>query len=488
VSPVGIAILEATLDYENVNPAYCMLLGRTANELLTGNDDALLQAIHSELERGDDREGYARIRRPDESDVDIHWQVSTEADIGFTTIMASDVTKDRTNERERERLLSSERAARTEAERSNRLKEEFLATLSHELRNPLNSILGWAAVLTNTPDLPEDISKGLEAIERNARLQATMITDLLDYAGITFGKSRVVSEMIDPYPILMAALDSLFDAANAQRVQIKTSFGNDSAAIEADPARLQQIVVNLLSNAIKFSNKDSVVELDARRAGDKFKVSVTDHGKGIRADFLPRIFERFSQQDATAARSHGGLGLGLAIVKHLVEIQGGTIEAVSDGEGRGARFAFELPVSARETTRIGPGVEQIDSSNLTGVVALVVDDDPDARELTTRVLTDAGAVVIEAVSAGEALERVVESRVDVLISDIGMAEQDGYALLNRLRELGYTSDRLPAIALTAFARMQDREDALAAGYQEHLVKPLEPTNLVRRVALLCRGA
>jgi hypothetical protein len=258
--------------------------------------------------------------------------------------------------------------------------------------------------------------------------------------------------------------------------------------VEADPGRLQQIVWNLLSNAIKFSRKGGEVRVDARTIGEEFQISVRDRGAGITSEFLPRIFERFSQEDASSTRSHGGLGLGLAIVKQLVTLQGGSITASSEGPGHGATFVVTLPISTNVELPTLSDSQILRSSDLSDVIALVVEDDVDTRDLTKRILTDAGAQVVEAASADAALSCIPTSRANILISDIGMAGTDGYQLLRRLRASGYGPDRLPALALTAFARMQDRNDSLAAGFQDHLVKPVDAQILIARVGKLRRRA
>jgi hypothetical protein len=431
-------------------------------------------------------EGQLPLQRKDGSVVEVEWKIAKESISGARILVATDITQRLQAESERGKLLASERAARSEAERSNRLKEEFLATLSHELRNPLNAILGWSTVLGRSADLPATVMQGIHAIERNSKLQAQMIADLLDYAGISFGKMRLVAATVDPYPVVKAALDVVQSTAVAQGIHMQASFGPEPIRVEADPARLQQIVWNLLSNAIKFSAKGSAVVVSASCVDNSFRLVVQDNGKGIRPSFLPRIFDRFSQQDATSTRSHGGLGLGLAIVKHLVELHGGSIEAFSAGEEHGAAFTINLPLSDKELSATPTETQLLRSHNLTGVTALVVEDDADARELTKRILSDAGATVIEVASAEAALKCVSTTGANILISDIGMADQDGYQLVRNLRALGYGADRLPAVALTAFARMQDRNEAIAAGFQDHLVKPLDPQTLISRVAMLRR--
>jgi CheY-like chemotaxis protein len=342
-------------------------------------------------------------------------------------------------------------------------------------------------LLSRKPDLPEAVAAGLRSIERNARFQAQMIADLLDYAGITFGKMRLIVSSIDPYPVILAALDAVSGSAQAASVEVNASLGEEPIIIDADATRLQQILWNLLSNAIKFCPRGGHVHLDAHRSGDFLEMVVTDNGRGIEPEFLPRIFERFSQQDATTTRSHGGLGLGLAIVKQLTELHGGSVHASSAGMGHGAKFAVTIPLSRKEAIPGRSDDHGDDSFDFSAVIALVVEDDDDARELTKRILADAGATVIEAASADEAVARVASSKANILISDIGMAQQDGYQLVRKLRSAGYGPDVLPAIALTAFARSEDRAEALAAGFQGHLVKPLDPQTLISQVAFLRRS-
>jgi CheY-like chemotaxis protein/anti-sigma regulatory factor (Ser/Thr protein kinase) len=306
----------------------------------------------------------------------------------------------------------------------------------------------------------------------------------LDYAGISFGKIRLVAEHIDPYPAIRAALDVVSGTAQTAGVTIRSVFTDEKLLIEADESRLQQIVWNLLSNAVKFSTRGDEVVLEAGRSGECMNLVVTDHGRGIEPEYLPRIFERFSQQDSTTTRSHGGLGLGLAIVKQLAELHGGSIHAFSAGKGTGAKFTVKIPLS-RDEARPRSSDSQIQRTlDFSQVVALIVEDDADARELTKRILLDVGATVVEAASADEALSFVDSAKPNILISDIGMARQDGYQLVRRLRAAGHGADTLPAIALTAFARNEDRSEALAAGFQDHLIKPLEPQTLLTRIAFL----
>ena len=492
LAPVAIAILDSKFNYESVNPAYSALTGYPADELVGksgesfvgGDSQALDAASMAHLQSGQRWTRQVQFTKSDGTVATFEWQMAKESISGVRILVATDITQNLRAEDARESLLASERAARAEAERSNRLKEEFLATLSHELRNPLNAILGWATVLARKPELPEAVKHGLQAIERNSRFQAQMISDLLDYAGITFGKIRLVAEHIDPYPAIRAALDVVSGSAQTAGVAIRAVFADEKLLIEADESRLQQIVWNLLSNAVKFSTKGSEVLLEVGRSGECLNFVVTDHGRGIEPEYLPRIFERFSQQDSTTTRSHGGLGLGLAIVKQLAELHGGSIHAFSAGKGTGAKFTVKIPLSCDDAAPRSSDSQIQRTLDFSQVVALIVEDDADARELTKRILLDVGATVIEAASAEEALSLVDNAKPNVLISDIGMARQDGYQLVRKLRAAGHGADTLPAIALTAFARNEDRSEALVAGFQDHLVKPLEPQTLLTRIAFL----
>jgi PAS domain S-box-containing protein len=488
VAPVAIAMMDRGLRYENVNPAFCALTGYGAETLIGAKAETVFrQAMHI-FEVMPGKEGAhseeADLVRKDGSSVRVELRIASEGVEGARIVVITDISSRAIAERERENLLASERAARADAERSNRLKEEFLATLSHELRNPLNAILGWAHILGRTEDLSPQVTRAVEAIERNSRLQAQMIADLLDYAGITFGKMRLTASTIDPLPIIREALEVVSASAQARRITINTSFQSERLAIEADPARVHQIVLNLLTNAIKFSEEGGTVEVATFRAGQEFCLTVRDFGKGIKESFVPRIFERFSQEDSSSTKNHGGLGLGLAIVKQLVGLHEGSIEVVSKGEGHGATFTVQLPLSDK-LAQLGSGESQtLRSLDLSGVIVLIVEDDKDAREFTRRVLTDAGAQVREAPDANAAFTEFPKSGANFLISDIGMAGKDGYELIRGLRAAGFGPDVLPAIALTAFARPQDRADALAAGFQDHMIKPVNAPALISRISAL----
>lgn len=393
---------------------------------------------------------------------------------------------------ERRALLESERAARSAAEKMSEVKDDFLATLSHELRTPLNAILGWARLLQGGEKTAADYAKGLETIERNARVQAQLIEDLLDMSRITSGKLRLDVQPLQPMALIETAIESVLPAADAKGIRIERCLDPGAGPISGDPGRLQQVVWNLLSNAIKFTGKGGKVQIVLERVNSHIEFSVADTGSGIRPEFIPHLFERFRQSDATTTRMHGGLGLGLSIVKSLVELHGGTVCATSPGEGLGTTVTVHLPLAvvhraATRGDRLHPktaqaGTHQV-GAELTGLRVLVVDDQADARELIKRVLEDCEAIVMTASSAAEALQMVEQDRPDVLVSDIGMPETDGFQLLRQVRLLG--PDRggmVPAIALTAFARSEDRTRTLRAGFRVHVAKPVDPSELVATVA------
>jgi PAS domain S-box-containing protein len=396
---------------------------------------------------------------------------------------------------ERQRLLDSERAAREEAEHASRMKDEFLATLSHELRTPLNAILGWAQILRTVRADPEELAEGLETIERNARAQTRIIDDLLDMSRIISGKVRLDVQPLDLSSVVVAALDTVRPAADAKGIRVIPVLDGHAGGVSGDAGRLQQVFWNLLFNAIKFTPRGGRVQVVLQRAGPHVEVSITDTGEGISPEFLPHVFDRFRQSDASTTRRHGGLGLGLALVKQLVELHGGRVRATSPGPGKGATFVVELPVAAvnppRPAPESGPPTHAGGApapagpcASLRGVRVLVVEDEPDARALLRRVLRDCDADVTTAASAAEALELLRESRPHVLVSDIGMPGEDGYELIRKLREMGNGFAELPAVALTAYARSEDRERALRAGFQVHVPKPVEPAELVTTVANL----
>jgi CheY-like chemotaxis protein/nitrogen-specific signal transduction histidine kinase len=413
--------------------------------------------------------------------------------------VARDVTGQPNLLYERDQLMQAEWAARAEAERASRTKDEFLATLGHELRTPLNAILGWTTLLERE-QLSADAAEGVEVIARNARVQKQLIEDLLDMSRIISGKIRLDVQRVDVAAVIEAALATVRPAADAKGVRLHVTLDPLAGPVKGDPGRLQQVVWNLLSNAIKFTPKGGRVQVFLERVNSHIEVTVADNGNGIRPEFLPHVFDRFRQADSSTSRRHGGLGLGLSIVKQLVELHGGMVRAKSPGEGLGATFVVDLPLMPLhelpgdgEKPRAhpaaqGPLAEVLrDAQDLTAVTVLVVDDEPDARELVRRLLEDCGATVHTAGSADEAVAALRSRAVSVMVSDIGMPAVDGYELIRRVRALP-EKDRaaVPAAAVTAFARPEDRMRAMLAGYDLHLAKPIEPVELVVAVAALAR--
>jgi CheY-like chemotaxis protein len=341
-------------------------------------------------------------------------------------------------------------------------------------------MLGWASVLKRKNVTPAMVAQGIDAIERNSRVQSHLIEDLLDFAGIRFGKMRVEVDAIPPSRAVQAAVEVVSAPAKKKGVEIVPKIHDVDSFVMADDSRLQQVVWNLLTNAIKFTPSGGRIEINARRDGDEYEIAVTDSGSGISPEFLPQIFERFSQQESGTGKSFAGLGIGLTIVKHLVDIHHGTIEVESEGIGKGATFRVRLPLTDKR-----PSETPTDqTTRLRKVRILVVEDDPDARALIARILSDSGAQVSDVGSAEAAMAQIRASAPDLLVSDIGMPQLDGYQLLRNVRTAGYDAKRLPAIALTAFSRVQDRADALAAGFQMHLAKPVKAEALVSAVANL----
>ncbi|MDR3622900.1 MAG: PAS domain S-box protein [Paludisphaera borealis] len=394
---------------------------------------------------------------------------------------------------DRKRSEVAERAARSEAETANRVKDDFLATLSHELRTPLNAILGWAKILRSGRAGEEDVRNGLDAIVRNAVSQVQIIEDLLDVSRIVSGNLKLEVRSVVIQEVVEAAIASVSPIAAAKGVSIRKLLDSLAGRVSGDPARLQQIVWNLLSNAVKFTPGGGKVQVLLERVNSHLEISVVDTGVGISPEFLPYVFDRFLQADSSTTRRHGGLGLGLAIVKHLVELHGGAVRAKSQGEGQGATFIVTLPITvvhpeqpSHSETRPrswDQAQELCKDHMLEGVKVLVLDDEPDARNLIRRVLSDCKAEVALASSAQEALQLVEEFGPDVIVSDVGMPDEDGYDFIRQVRAKRSPRE-LPAAALTAFARADDRRLALFAGFQTHVAKPVDPEELVAVVASL----
>ncbi len=400
---------------------------------------------------------------------------------------------------ERSRLLASEKLARNDAERANRLKDEFLATISHELRNPLNAILGWAHMMRVGKLTPANTERAIETIYRNAKSQSQLVADLLDVSRIISGKLRLDVRTVDLISIVTAAIDSIRPAADAKSIRLQTMLDPAVGPISGDADRLQQIVWNLLTNAVKFTPKGGRIQVKVQRVNSHVEIIVADSGIGISKDFLPHVFDRFRQADASITRTHGGLGLGLSIVHQLVDLHGGTVKVNSEGEGQGATFTITLPfvgvvTNPQEPETVHPthsdeviSLEGLPS--LQGLKVLVVDDEQDTRELIEEVLKDCGSEVITSHSVAEALAALEKHKPDILISDLGMPDEDGYSLIAKIRALpAEQGGQIPAAALTAYARAEDRLRVLRSGFQFHLPKPVDSAELVTVVASLAGRA
>lgn len=412
---------------------------------------------------------------------------------GFVALIR-DITEQKQAEQEREQLLKREQAARTEAETANRIKDEFLATLSHELRTPLNAMLGWTQLLRSRKFDEATTARALETIDRNSRSLAQLIEDVLDVSRIIRGKLRLNMRQVELVPVVEAAIDTVRPAADAKHICIESEFDPAVGVVIGDANRLQQIVWNLLSNAVKFTPKEGIVQVKIQRIKSRVQIQVSDTGAGIAPEFLPYVFERFCQADSSTTRSHGGLGLGLAIVRHLAEMHGGTVFATSPGLEKGATFIVNLPMKAvineDDTPKSQPFLTNSESVNyqlsiLENVRVLVVDDEADTRNLLTTILGQYGAQVTAVASTQEAMTALSQFHPDILISDIGMPGEDGYTLIRKVRSLPINEGgKIPAVALTAYARSEDRTQALLAGFQLHIPKPVNAGELAAVVANL----
>ena len=400
---------------------------------------------------------------------------------------------------ERSRLLVSEKLARSEAERANRLKDDFLATISHELRNPLNAILGWAHMMRVGKLTAANAERAVETIYRNAKSQAQLVADLLDVSRIISGKLRLDVRPVDLINIVNAALDSIRPAVDAKGIRLQTMIDPAAGPISGDADRLQQIVWNLLTNAVKFTPKGGRIQVKVQRVDSHVEIVVSDSGVGISKEFLPYVFDRFRQADASITRVHGGLGLGLSIVHQLVDLHGGSVSVQSEGEGKGATFTITLPfVGVISNSQEAESEHPLQSDeiisldglpSLRGLKVLVVDDEADTRELIEQVLKECGSEVITSCSVAEALVALEQHKPDILISDLGMPEEDGYSLISKIRALpSERGGQIPAAALTAYARAEDRMRVLRSGFQFHLPKPVDSAELVTVVASLAGRA
>jgi PAS domain S-box-containing protein len=473
-------------------------VGRTTLELgLWARPSDRVEEIAMISERGQVRDIEYRFRMKDGTER-VGLLSAERIEIGGETCaltVIQDITEQKLAEAERNQMLEREQTLRAKAEEASRLKDEFLATVSHELRTPLTSILGWAHLLRTGPFTAGEAANALEIIERNARAQSQLIDDLLDVSRIITGKLRVDLRHVDPISFVEAAIEAVRPAAEAKGIRVQKIMDTGVSSVSGDPGRLQQVIWNLLSNAIKFTARGGNVQVRLERVNSHIEIAVSDTGAGITPEFLPHVFDRFRQADQRTTRKYGGMGLGLSIVRHLVELHGGTVRAESTGEGQGAVFTVLLPVApvyqaaiqggrvhpaARDTL---PSFECVD--RLDRVRVLVVDDEPDTRELLKVGLGQCGAEVTAAGSAAEALEAITAEVPDLLISDIGMPDEDGYELIRKVRTLpAERGGRVPAIALTAYARTEDRLQALRAGYHMHVPKPVELAELVAVAASL----
>jgi PAS domain S-box-containing protein len=462
--------------------------------------------ILERIRRGEKVEHYETVRRrKDGSEVDISLTVSPVRDKSGKVIGASKIARDiserKRAEIEREELLRRETEARAEAEKANCLKDEFLATVSHELRSPLNAILGWARMLREKQLDEEKAARAFEVIYRNAHAQNRLIGDLLDVSRIITGKLRLDVSLVELIPIIDAAMDVVRPAADAKNIRLSSTIDPAAGWASVDPDRLQQILWNLLSNAVKFTPEGGEVAVRLKRETTRIAITVSDTGEGIEPEFLPFVFDRFRQLDGAKTRAHGGLGLGLAIVRHMVESHGGAVSAASPGRGRGASFTVTFPLTSSRTetgederarlTNAGKTSQSRAQSPypLEDLRVLVVDDELDARELFYSMLTNYGAEVKVCSSAAEALQTLDEWQPDVLVSDIGMPREDGYEFMKKVRARGpERGGRIPAVAVTAYAGARDERHAFATGYQMYISKPVEPGRLAATIASLAGRA
>lgn len=475
------------------------IVGQPVLRLIPANRKEEEPKILERLRRGERVDHFETIRvRKNGECFHVSLTISPVKNIKGEIVGASKIARDITElkrlavekeliTQEREQLLEAERAARSQAEHANRMKDEFLSIVSHELRTPLNAIVGWTEVLADGGESREDVVHGMDIIRRNANMQAQLIDDLMDLGRISSGKMMLDVEPVDLARVVREAISSVQHAADMKRIQIKTIVSEMRGGLLGDPKRLQQVVWNLLMNSIKFTPAGGRIFVTLTRTASHYRISIADTGTGIPADFLPHVFDRFRQADSSTKRHHGGLGIGLALVKQLVEMHAGTVAAQSPGDGLGATFTVNLPVAIAQTHKPEPDApaesESVNLSELEGINVLVVDDDPDSLDVISRILRLRKAVVRTATSVEEAVKDFQVARPHLIVSDIGMPGSDGYELIRRIRKLPGGA-AVPAAALTALVRTDDRMRALNAGFQTHVSKPVSAAEIVAVVRSL----
>lgn len=499
-APSGICLLDEEGRFIDANPAMLALLGRPmaliagrpVSDFTPADWTQRVDAFMRHASVASTRDEFPMLDAQGRS-IHLQWSISPHIEPHVTMAVVTDMSQRILLEQQRQQLLDRERVARADAEQLSRMKDDFIAVLSHELRTPLNAIMGWTHVLQKRGGSEETL-RALSAIERNGHMQARMIADLLDMSRLNLGKLPLSFDTLDPAEVVMSAVNAMRPSIDENAIDLRISLDPPYRSIRADSSRLQQIVWNLLSNAIKFSSRGGKVMLELTESDDGLTLRIRDEGQGIAPEFLPFVFDRFSQSNTVSNRFRGGLGLGLSIVKQLVEAHGGTMTAKSAGVGKGATFEMWLPADAalhdEEEVAEDSGSAELDAlgnaeASLDGLQLLVVDDDQEANAMLQIILHDRGAVVRSAHDCDEALRILETFAPDVLISDIGMPGKDGYDLIRAVRQREASTQRhMPAIALTSFARTKDQEQALAAGFDAHCAKPLRPLKLIRQIKRL----
>lgn len=500
-APVGFAAMDRRARYLRVN-RYLAELNRLEVDAHIGKNIQEIVPEHGERFEGLIAEVFRSGQPLRNVEVEIHGEAPEQTrhfacevfpvpgrggSVSLVGLLVMETTEQKRLDAQQAAVLEREQQARAESERVSLLKDEFLATLSHELRTPLTSIIGWAQILRRKTPEPHDLERGLETIDRNSQSLSQLINDLLDVSRIVNGKLHLNMLLLNIQSVVIAAMDSVAPSAQVKGVALNRRADIEPLLVNGDPSRLQQIVSNLLTNAVKFTPRGGRIEVGVERRGENVAIIVKDTGVGVKPEFLPHMFQRFRQADASTTRRFGGLGLGLSIVRQLAELHGGGVEVESDGEHRGTTFTVTLPLATSPELPDDPDPPvRFDVNCLDGVRVLVVDDEPDACDLVARVMEQNGATVSRAANVDDAIQRVETDRPQILISDLGMPGKDGYELIRLLRDT-YAPETLPAIALTAFARPADQARSILAGFQVHVGKPIAPDELVRAVITLVRN-